>query len=39
MPRIFETQLFSYLKATKYKLGILINFGSEKLDIRRRIYG
>lgn len=39
MPKVFEKQLFSYLKATKYKIGILVNFGSEKLDIRRRIYG
>tara|TARA_B100000315_G_C14514119_1_gene558396 strand:+ start:984 stop:1358 length:375 start_codon:yes stop_codon:yes gene_type:complete len=39
MPDVFERQLYSYLKATKYKIGILINFGSEKLDIRRRVYG
>lgn len=39
MPKVFEKQLYSYLKATKYKIGILINFGSDKLDIRRRIYG
>jgi len=39
MPRIFEKQLYSYLKATKYKIGILVNFGSEKLDIIRRVYG
>lgn len=39
MPNIFEKQLYSYLKATKYRIGLLINFGSEKLDIRRRILG
>ncbi len=38
MPKYFETQLFNYLKATVYKLGLLANFGSSgKLDIRRRI--
>jgi GxxExxY protein len=39
MPKVFEKQLYSYLKATKYKIGILVNFGADKLDIRRRIYG
>jgi GxxExxY protein len=38
MPNVFENQLYYYLKATKYKLGYLVNFGTEKLDIRRRIY-
>ncbi|MEE8575165.1 MAG: GxxExxY protein, partial [Thermodesulfobacteriota bacterium] len=38
MPKIFEKQLYNYLKATKYKVGLLINFGGNKLDIRRRIY-
>lgn len=33
-----ERQFWLYLKATDYKLGLLINFGSEKLEIRRRIY-
>jgi GxxExxY protein len=39
MPKAFEKQLYNYLKATEYKIGILVNFGSEKLDMRRRIYG
>jgi len=39
MPKVFEKQLYSYLKATEYKIGILVNFGSDKLDIRRRIFG
>ncbi|MBN1621727.1 MAG: GxxExxY protein [Endomicrobiales bacterium] len=39
MPRVFENQLFSYLKATKYKIGMLVNFGASKLEVRRRIYG
>jgi len=38
MPKLFETQLFYYLKGTNYKLGFLVNFGDEKIDIRRRIY-
>lgn len=39
MPTYFETQLFYYLKATNYKLGLLVNFGAEgKIDIRRRIF-
>lgn len=39
MPKVFEKQLYSYLKATKYKIGILVNFGADNLDIRRRIFG
>lgn len=39
VPKIFEKQLYSYLKAARYKVGILVNFGGDKLDIRRRIYG
>lgn len=39
MPKVFEKQLYSYLKATKYRIGILVNFGGDKLDIRRRIQG
>lgn len=38
LPSVMESQLYYYLKATKYKVGYLVNFGSEKLDIRRRIY-
>lgn len=33
-----ERQFWLYLKGSGYKLGLLINFGSEKLDIRRRVY-
>lgn len=33
-----EKQFWYYLKATDYKLGLLINFGPSKLEIRRRIY-
>jgi len=39
MPKYFEAQLFNYLKATNYKLGLLVNFGCDGgVDIRRRIY-
>ena len=33
-----ENQMYFYLKGTDYKIGLLINFGAEKLDIRRRVY-
>lgn len=33
-----ERQFWLYLKGSEYKLGLLINFGTEKLEIRRRIY-
>lgn len=33
-----ERQFWLYLKGSEYKLGLLINFGSDKLDIRRRVY-
>lgn len=39
MPKVYEKQLYYYLKGTNYKLGFLVNFGAEKLDIRRRILG
>jgi GxxExxY protein len=38
MPKVFEQQLFYYMKGTKYRIGYLVNFGSEKIDIRRKIY-
>ena len=38
MPTVFEKQLYYYLKDTSYKLVYLVNFGSDKLDIRRRVY-
>ncbi len=33
--KIFEAQLFSYLKATSLKLGILLNFGGKKVEYKR----
>lgn len=38
MLKIHEVQLFYYLKGTKYKLGFLVNFGAENLEIIRRIF-
>jgi len=37
MVKNYETQLTYYLKGTNYRLGFLINFGSPKLEIRRRV--
>lgn len=31
-------QFWYYLKASQYKLGLLINFGTQKLQIERRVY-
>lgn len=33
-----ESQMSYYLRGTNYQLGLLVNFGSKRLDIRRRIY-
>jgi GxxExxY protein len=38
MPRIYEIQLLHYLKTTGYNLGLLINFGAKRVQIRRRIW-
>ena len=35
MPEDFEHKLHSYLKATKLKLGLLINFGKKSLEYKR----
>ena len=35
MPKIFESQVISYLKASGYKVGLLINFGNRSCQIRR----
>lgn len=37
MPKVYELQLYYYLKGSNYRLGYIINFGSDKIDIRRRI--
>jgi len=33
-----ERQFWLYLKGSKYKLGLLINFGTKRLEIKRRVY-
>ncbi len=35
---IDESQIINYLKATKYRLGLLINFGATKLEWKRLVY-
>jgi GxxExxY protein len=32
---VFEAQLYSYLKATGLKLGILVNFGKKQVEYKR----
>lgn len=38
MPKVYKQQLYYYLKGSEYKLGYLVNFGSDKIDIERRIF-
>ena len=38
IPKVFEKQLYYYIKNTKYKVGYLVNFGNDKLDLRRRVF-
>ena len=35
MPKIFISQVLSYLKATNIKTGLLINFGNKSCDVKR----
>lgn len=35
MPKIFESQLISYLKASGLQVGLLVNFGNRKCVVRR----
>lgn len=37
LTKVDEAQLMHYLKATKYRVGLLLNFGKEKLEKRRII--
>jgi len=39
LPVSAGTQLNYYLKVTGYRVGLLLNFGTSRLQIRRRIYG
>ena len=38
LARNAEVQMSYYLRGTGYELGLLVNFGAKRLDIRRRIY-
>ena len=35
MPKLFHSQLLSYLKASKVKTGLLINFGNPSCEVKR----
>lgn len=35
MPKIFHNQLISYLKASRIKVGLLVNFGNTSCEIKR----
>jgi len=35
LSRNHEAQILNYLKATGFKLGLLINFGKEKVEYKR----
>ena len=35
IPAVFELQVISYLKASGYNVGILINFGNKSCQVRR----
>ncbi|MCX2432622.1 GxxExxY protein [Pedobacter sp. GR22-10] len=34
-PKLFQSQLLSYLKASKIKTGLLINFGNTSCEVKR----
>jgi GxxExxY protein len=38
MPKSYEEQLIHYLKSTEIKLGLLVNFGRPKLEIKRLVW-
>jgi len=34
---VYEVQLVNYLKATQKPVGLLLNFGERKVDIKRKL--
>ena len=38
LARKHEAQLLNYLKATHVKVGLLLNFGRQRLQIKRRVF-
>ena len=38
LPKIFESQVISYLKASKLKVGLLVNFGNRSCVVRRLMF-
>lgn len=38
MPKSYETQLLHYLKTTGFSLGLLVNFGTPKVYIKRLVW-
>jgi GxxExxY protein len=37
MPRVFESQVVSYLKASKLSVGLLVNFGNRSCEVKRLV--
>ncbi|OGH83894.1 MAG: hypothetical protein A2469_03625 [Candidatus Magasanikbacteria bacterium RIFOXYC2_FULL_40_16] len=35
IPKIFQSQVISYLKASKIEVGLLINFGNSSIEVKR----
>jgi len=38
VPKLFESQVLSYLKAAGLKVGLLVNFGNRSCQVRRLMY-
>ena len=38
LDKIFQVQVFSYLKATGLKLGVLVNFGRSRVEYKRIVF-
>ena len=38
IPKIFEAQVLSYLKASSCKIGLLVNFGNIRCQVKRLIF-